>query len=97
MLSDKNFTSGAAIFDFNYSLKHFVDSSRADGIPLVHLSYLPLPHVFERIVQMCLLRLGCEIYYYSGDVAKLKDDIKEVRPTIFVSVPRLFNKFFDKI
>jgi long-chain acyl-CoA synthetase len=39
---------------------------------------------------------GC-IAFYSGDVLKLKDDIAQVRPTIFASVPRLYNKFYDGI
>lgn len=34
---------------------------------------------------------------YSGDVLKLKDDLRDVKPTIFVSVPRLYNKFYDVI
>lgn len=35
--------------------------------------------------------------YYSGDVQKIKDDLALVKPTIFVSVPRLFSRFHDII
>ena len=35
--------------------------------------------------------------YYSGDVQKIKDDLTLVKPTIFVSVPRLFSRFHDVI
>ncbi len=34
---------------------------------------------------------------FGGDVFKLKEDMAEVKPTIFVSVPRLYNRFYDLI
>lgn len=37
------------------------------------------------------MRIG----FFSGDVMKLKDDLAVLKPTIFVSVPRLFNRFYD--
>lgn len=40
---------------------------------------------------------GASIVYYSGDVMKLKDDLALVKPTVFVSVPRLFSRFHDVI
>jgi len=40
---------------------------------------------------------GGQICFYSGDVLKLKDEIGIVKPTIFPSVPRLYNKFYDAI
>ena len=39
--------------------------------------------------------VGATIVFYSGDVAKIKDDLALVQPTIFVSVPRLFSRFYD--
>ena len=62
-----------------------------------HLSYLPLAHVFERIVHAAVLAEGAAIGFYQGDTLKLMDDLKELRPTIFVSVPRLWNKIYDKV
>lgn len=41
--------------------------------------------------------VGATIVYYSGDVMKLKDDLALVKPTIFVSVPKLFSRFHDVI
>jgi long-chain acyl-CoA synthetase len=61
----------------------------------VHLSYLPLPHVFERIASLAITYSGASIYYYGGDVLKLKEDLVYVKPTFFISVPRLYNKFYD--
>jgi long-chain acyl-CoA synthetase len=38
---------------------------------------------------------GAKIVYFGGDVQKLKDDLAVVKPTIFVSVPRLFSRFYE--
>ena len=37
---------------------------------------------------------GGSIAFYSGDILKIIDDLKQVRPTIFASVPRLYNKIY---
>lgn len=44
-----------------------------------------------------ILSTGGSIVYYSGDVQKIKDDLALVKPTVFVSVPRLFSRFYDAI
>jgi len=51
----------------------------------------------ERIMLFTLLGNGASVYFYCGDVQKLKDDLGRVRPTIFLSVPRLFNRLYDTI
>jgi long-chain acyl-CoA synthetase len=63
----------------------------------VHLSYLPMAHIFERITQGYIIYSGASFGFYQGDVQKLKFDLKELRPTIFSSVPRLYNKFYDAL
>eukprot|EP01062_Namystynia_karyoxenos_P062552 TRINITY_DN55454_c0_g1_i1.p2 TRINITY_DN55454_c0_g1~~TRINITY_DN55454_c0_g1_i1.p2 ORF type:complete len:682 (+),score=243.58 TRINITY_DN55454_c0_g1_i1:107-2152(+) len=63
----------------------------------VHLSYLPLPHVFERTCQMAVFWGGGRIGFYQGDTLKILEDVQELRPTIFPSVPRLLNRVYDKI
>ncbi|KAL7747139.1 medium-chain fatty acid-CoA ligase faa2 [Sorochytrium milnesiophthora] len=63
----------------------------------VHISYLPLAHVFERVVQQFLIYVGGSIGFYQGDTLKLLDDIAVLRPTLFVSVPRLLNRIYDKV
>ncbi|KAG7397196.1 Long chain acyl-CoA synthetase 7 peroxisomal [Phytophthora boehmeriae] len=63
----------------------------------VHLSYLPLPHVFERAVIGSMLQNGAASGFYQGDVLFLMEDLAELAPTLFVSVPRLFNRVYDKI
>ncbi|CAD8073793.1 unnamed protein product [Paramecium sonneborni] len=63
----------------------------------VHISYLPLPHVMERLIILTMLFTGASIGFYRGDPNLLKEDIQKLRPTIFASVPRLYNKFYDGI
>lgn len=63
----------------------------------VHISYLPLAHVFERIVSVCMMYLGASVGFYQGDTLKLMDDMAVLKPTVFISVPRLYNKIYDRV
>lgn len=63
----------------------------------VHISYLPLAHIFERAVQAFLLSTGAKIGFYRGDTLKLLEDLGELKPTFFPSVPRLLNRVYDKV
>lgn len=62
-----------------------------------YLSYLPLPHILERLVVWALVSVGARICFYSGDTQKIKDDIVKVRPTFFVGVPRIFTRLYQVI
>jgi len=62
-----------------------------------HMSYLPLAHVFERLVCGICIMVGASIGCYSGNMLTLMDDIPVLNPTVFVSVPRLFNRINDRI
>ncbi|KAM4555073.1 long-chain-fatty-acid--CoA ligase 1-like isoform 1-T2 [Odontesthes bonariensis] len=63
----------------------------------VHLSYLPLAHMFERVVQGCILGQGAKIGFFQGDIRQLPDDLNTLKPTVFPVVPRLLNRMYDKI
>ncbi|KAI8903489.1 hypothetical protein EDD86DRAFT_242914 [Gorgonomyces haynaldii] len=63
----------------------------------VHISYLPLAHIFERMMMLLTLSAGASAGFYRGDVTLLIDDIGVLRPTLFASVPRLLNRIYDKI
>jgi long-chain acyl-CoA synthetase len=56
-------------------------------------SYLPLAHIYERVTEHGALFAGSAIGYFHGDILGLVDDMKLLRPTSFVSVPRLYNRF----
>ncbi|WP_066306202.1 long-chain fatty acid--CoA ligase [Bacillus sp. FJAT-29814] len=58
------------------------------------LSHLPLSHVFERMAgQFMPLSIGCTIAYAEG-IDKVQENLLEVRPTVLVSVPLLFEKVY---
>lgn len=63
----------------------------------VSLSFLPLAHVLQRIVEHVLLASGSSIGYCCGDLLKLGEDLKLLRPTLFSAVPRLHNRFYSAI
>ena len=64
------------------------------------LSFLPLSHVFERIWAIFMLHVGAQIYM-SENPKQIADTLKQVRPTMMCSVPRLYQKIqagiMDKI
>ncbi|CAN8103747.1 unnamed protein product [Discula destructiva] len=59
----------------------------------VHMSYLPLAHIYGRMADQSALVSGARVGYFHGDVTTLVEDLKILRPTAFLSVPRLFNRF----
>ncbi|KAK3090796.1 hypothetical protein FSP39_014728 [Pinctada imbricata] len=61
------------------------------------ISYLPLAHSYERLLESYCTMMGARIGFFQGDVKLLMDDIKELQPTLFPSVPRLLNRFYDKV
>ncbi|OEL31819.1 Long chain acyl-CoA synthetase 7, peroxisomal [Dichanthelium oligosanthes] len=63
----------------------------------VYISYLPLAHIYERANQIALLHFGVAIGFYQGDNLKLMEDLTALRPTIFASVPRLYNRIYAAI
>jgi long-chain acyl-CoA synthetase len=62
-----------------------------------HLSYLPLPHIFERFVVAQLLSNGASIAFFRGDPTQLIEDLQACRPTILPAAPRVLNKVYDKV
>lgn len=60
------------------------------------LSFLPLCHIFERVVLYVYMAVGCSVYY-AESIEALSDNLKEVQPHFFSCVPRLLEKVYDKI
>uniref|UniRef100_A0A3Q3VZD8 Long-chain-fatty-acid--CoA ligase n=1 Tax=Mola mola TaxID=94237 RepID=A0A3Q3VZD8_MOLML len=63
----------------------------------VLISFLPLAHMFERLVESVILIHGARIGFFQGDIRLLTDDLQTLRPTVFPVVPRLLNRMCDKI
>ncbi len=61
----------------------------------VALSVLPLSHIFERQAMNMYLHHGMSVYF--GSLENLGEHLKEVRPTVFVGVPRIYEKIIQRV
>ncbi len=66
------------------------------GNNLVALSFLPLNHIFERMVSFLYLYKGCPIYF-AESMETIGDNLKEIKPHLFTTVPRLLEKVYETI
>ncbi|KAF8950150.1 hypothetical protein BGZ46_004730, partial [Entomortierella lignicola] len=87
LLSHENFIAIAASVDVS--------------IPLIPedclISFLPLAHVFGRLMELFAFHAGASIGYSTGDQLKLLEDLAYLKPTFFPAVPRLLNRVYAKI
>jgi long-chain acyl-CoA synthetase len=60
------------------------------------LSFLPLSHVLQRMVDYVFFSVGCTIAY-ARDMTTVAEDLRIVRPTVVVSVPRLYEKVYNAV
>ncbi|KAI9322325.1 hypothetical protein BX666DRAFT_2017021 [Dichotomocladium elegans] len=88
MITHRNFISAAAATNIS------LGEPRVDDISI---SYLPLAHIFGRLVDTACLLRGCRLGYFSGDVTTIVDDMQTLKPSIFPSVPRLLNRVYGSI
>ncbi|MCC3155668.1 long-chain fatty acid--CoA ligase [Hymenobacter sp. 15J16-1T3B] len=86
MLSHDNILSNCR------SSQSFVPVTKDDSA----LSFLPLCHIFERMVTYLYMINGVSIYY-AESMETIADNLREVHPNIFTTVPRLLEKVYDKI
>ena len=89
MLSHKNILSN--VMNVEEVFRPIVSGKDAKA-----LSFLPLNHIFERMVSYIYLFFGCSIYY-AESLDKIGDNLKEVQPTTFATVPRLLEKVYERI
>lgn len=86
MLSHNNIMSNVAaiqqVFDFNHTHRT--------------LSFLPISHVFERTINYYFQSMGLSIYY-AESMGTISDNLTDVKPHVFISVPRLLERTYDKI
>ncbi|RMC11389.1 hypothetical protein DUI87_11508 [Hirundo rustica rustica] len=91
MLTHQNVVSNAAAF--LRCTENTVECTSSD----IAISYLPLAHMFERVVQAVVYSCGAKVGFFQGDIRLLTDDMKTLKPTLFPVVPRLLNRVYDKI
>jgi long-chain acyl-CoA synthetase len=98
------YTSGTTGTPKGVMLTHGnITSNATTGAPLLGLerrhtalSFLPLSHVFERTVDYCYFLTGCTIAY-AESVALVAQNMMEVKPHVFVSVPRVYEKVYSRV
>ncbi|SOV20003.1 acyl-CoA synthetase, putative [Plasmodium sp. gorilla clade G2] len=89
MLSNKNLYNGVIpLCDCNILKKY---------PPTTHLSYLPVSHVYERILVFIALFLGVKLNIWSRDIKFLNTDICNSRGEIILGVPKVFNRMYATI
>lgn len=87
MLSHNNIVSN--VLDSAERIPFDAGQSRA-------LSFLPICHIYERMVTYIYQYYGVAIYF-GESIEKISDNIKEVNPNVMTGVPRLIEKVYDKI
>ncbi|TDE41921.1 long-chain fatty acid--CoA ligase [Flavobacterium rhamnosiphilum] len=87
MLSHKNIVSN--VLDSASRIPFEAGKSRA-------LSFLPICHIFERMILYLYQYYGISIYF-GESIDKVGDNIREVQPNVITAVPRLLEKVYDKI
>ena len=98
------YTSGTTGTPKGVMLTHRnIASNVSSGLSVLHLerrftvlSFLPLSHVFERTVDYCYFLTGCTIAY-AESVAAVAQNMMEVKPQVFVSVPRVYEKVLGRV
>lgn len=60
------------------------------------LSFLPLNHIFERLISYIYIHTGISIYY-AESLDTIGENLKEVKPHLFTTVPRLLEKVYERI
>lgn len=76
-------------------VKRLLESvNEALNVDDVYLSYLPLAHIFDRVIEECFIKHGASIGFWRGDVKLLIEDIGELKPTVFCAVPRVLDRIY---
>jgi len=86
-------------------LTHFALLWNAEGVTKfiaprtddTFLSFLPLAHAFERTVGYYLPIMGGSTVAYARSIEQLPEDLKALRPTVLLSVPRIYERAYDAI
>lgn len=87
MLSHKNIVSN--VYDSMPAFSFAEEGAKT-------LSFLPLNHIFERTVSYIYIDAGLSIYY-AESMETIGDNLREVKPLVFTTVPRLLEKVYEKI
>lgn len=88
MLTHKNIYSNAMLSKQSFPF--------GDDYNIKALSFLPLNHIFEKCITYIYLYIGNSVYY-AESMETIGENLKEIKPDIFMTVPRLLEKVFERI
>ncbi|MDX6747198.1 long-chain fatty acid--CoA ligase [Polaribacter sp. PL03] len=87
MLSHENIVSNVLASEGRVPLENGKD---------IGLSFLPICHIFERMILYLYQYCGVSIYF-AESIEKLSENAQEIKPNVMTAVPRLYEKIYDKI
>ncbi|KAK8636126.1 hypothetical protein V6N13_004835 [Hibiscus sabdariffa] len=82
------------VYGVDLFMDQFEDKMTVDD---VYLSFLPLAHVLDRMIEEYFFHKGASVGYYHGNLKELRDDIMELKPTFLAGVPRVYDMIHEGI
>ncbi|XP_011079524.1 long chain acyl-CoA synthetase 1 [Sesamum indicum] len=75
-------------------MDQFEDKMTVDD---VYISFLPLAHILDRMIEEYFFHKGASVGYYHGDINEIRDDLMELKPTFLAGVPRVFERVHEGV
>lgn len=75
-------------------MEQFEDKMTVDD---VYLSFLPLAHILDRIIEEYFFRNGASVGFFHGNINELRDDMMELKPTFLAGVPRVLERIHEGV
>ncbi|XP_073066241.1 long chain acyl-CoA synthetase 1-like isoform X1 [Primulina eburnea] len=75
-------------------MEQFEDKMTVDD---VYISFLPLAHILDRMIEEFFFYKGASVGYYHGEINEIRDDLAELKPTFLAGVPRVFERVHEGV
>ncbi|KAH6823911.1 AMP-dependent synthetase and ligase family protein [Perilla frutescens var. hirtella] len=75
-------------------MEQFEDKMTVDD---VYISFLPLAHILDRMIEEYFFHKGASVGYYHGEINEIRDDLVELKPTFLAGVPRVFERIHEGV
>ncbi|GER44373.1 long-chain-fatty-acid CoA ligase [Striga asiatica] len=75
-------------------MEQFEDKMTVDD---VYISFLPLAHILDRLIEEYFFHKGASVGYYHGNINEIRDDLLELKPTFLAGVPRVFERIHEGV
>ncbi|KAL1558374.1 Long-chain-fatty-acid--CoA ligase 2 (Long-chain acyl-CoA synthetase 2) (Fatty acid activator 2) [Salvia divinorum] len=75
-------------------MEQFEDKMTVDD---VYISFLPLAHILDRMIEEYFFHKGASVGYYHGEINEIRDDLIELKPTFLAGVPRVFERIHEGV